>query len=431
MGQQAPNFPITFKMEFPVSINKLVRLLSLPWVAVSIGLSCLPSSNIAQAAQDDLPSTADHKMLSGYKAAMADGDQAAALEFVLEYAEKTYGENAPETVKLTHRYGYLLYQNREYRKATEVLKKALERSTAAHGESGGEAFEINMNIGYALSQWRPSLSARTKYFDRALEILRDRGEHESVAYVTALINIVVNLMDNDGLKGEYSANAGEYFDSLERDDYFASVEHEYSNYFHIAEEYVIEAVELGKKLEIQDEYISSKIAIAQAKLNVMETADLAAVPMGVYGYISGGTENDRYDREEERLTTAIDKLSQDIETNKIFLHAANKVLMEIAWLDKDEARMAAMCANGALNSASEYPPDRIYEVTENGAVIAPDINLRVSTNIFKSLRSRGEPPKDEYGNPVKRPYFVPVCIDGRLMAALINAPRVTVEEIWK
>ncbi len=29
----------------------------------------------------------------------------------------------------------------------------------------------------------------------------------------------------------------------------------------------------------------------------------------------------------------------------------------------------------------------------------------------------------------KKPQFIPVCIDGRLMAALINAPRVTIEEI--
>jgi len=29
----------------------------------------------------------------------------------------------------------------------------------------------------------------------------------------------------------------------------------------------------------------------------------------------------------------------------------------------------------------------------------------------------------------KKPQFVPVCINGRLMAVLINAPKVTIEEI--
>ena len=71
----------------------------------------------------------------------------------------------------------------------------------------------------------------------------------------------------------------------------------------------------------------------------------------------------------------------------------------------------------------------LARIMEDGTVIAPDIGLRISTNIFKALRSRGEPPTDEHGKPVKRPYFVPVCIDGRLMAALINKPRVTVEEL--
>ena len=62
-----------------------------------------------------------------------------------------------------------------------------------------------------------------------------------------------------------------------------SAEQEYSNHFDKAEKYVLEAVELSKKLEDLDEYISAKIAIAQAKLKVMETVDLAAVPAGVFG----------------------------------------------------------------------------------------------------------------------------------------------------
>ena len=100
-------------------------------------------------------------------------------------------------------------------------------------------------------------------------------------------------------------------------------------------------------------------------------------------------EKEYYDREQERLMTAIDKLAQDTDANRIFLDAANSVLMEIAWLDKDEERMMSMCTNGSLNSANDYPPDRLYEVMEGGMVFAPDIGVRVSTNIFRPLRSRG------------------------------------------
>jgi hypothetical protein len=33
------------------------------------------------------------------------------------------------------------------------------------------------------------------------------------------------------------------------------------------------------------------------------------------------------------------------------------------------------------------------------------------------------------GERIKQPHFVPVCIDGRLMAALSHVPKVTVEEV--
>ena len=69
------------------------------------------------------------------------------------------------------------------------------------------------------------------------------------------------------------------------------------------------------------------------------------------------------------------------------------------------------------------------EIGEGGTVFAPDIGIRISTNIFKPLRTRGKQPTDKNGNPVKRPYFIPVCVDGHLMAALIHAPRVTIEEV--
>ena len=393
--------------------------------AVSLGLCCLLASNIMLGSQEGTSEADEIEMVSGYDAAMADGDQTAAIKVALDYAEKASGENAPATVDLTHRYGNLLYHDGEYRKATEVLKKALERSTAAFVETGGDAYEINISIGYAYSGWRSGLSLRTKYFDRALEILRERGEHESVEYVITLINIAENLMDNGGLKGTVTSSVENY----DPDAFFLDIENEYRNYFHTAEKYVLEAMELGKKLEDVDEFISSKIAIAQAKLNVMDAADRAAVPLGIDGRISGATAERLYDSEEVRLETAIDKLSEDIETNRIFLTAANKVRLEIAWMGEDADRMAAMCADGTLNSAADYSSDRLFRVTETGMVLAPNFNFRISTNLFKPLASRGEERTDINRVAVMKPHFIQVCIDGRLMAALVNAPRITIEEI--
>ncbi len=424
---------ITMKMKYPASINKPIKLLLLSLIAVLLTYASATIAGdqtaVTSTSQDDISGVPEREMMASYKAAMAKGNQAAGLKYVLDYTERAYGVNAPKTVRLTHRYGHLLYQEGDYRKATDVLLVALERSTAAYGEFGGEAYEINMNIGFAYSQWRTGLSRRTKYFDRALEVLREQGEHESIRYVTSLINITINLMDSGSLGGSYSSSLSDTMSSPEIEPYAIPIEREYSTNFHKAEKYVREAVEIGEKLENLDEYLSSKIAILQAKLKVMETANLGAVPMGVSGYISGGTESDYYDREQERLMTAIDKLSHDTDTNQVYLDAANSVLMEIAWLDKDESRLMAMCATGVVNSASEYPPDRLYEIMEGGMVFAPDIGIRVSTNIFRTLRSRGKRPKDENGKPVKIPYFKPVCIDGNLMAALIHAPRVTIEEI--
>ena len=412
-------------MSSMISIDRLSVFLP---VALT-SLILLQSTN-AQATPTDVSKEDEARMLSSYEAAMANGDEIAAVKYVLEFAEKAKGENAPDTVKLTYRYGYLLYLDGDYREATKVLKTALERSTVAHGKSGGEAYEINMNIAYSYSQWSPSLSNRMKYFDRALEILRETGEHETIAYVTTLINIVVNLMDNDGLSGESSMDLGDDYERyMEGETSVFSPEQEYSNHFDKAEKYVLEAAELSKELEIVDEYISAKISVAMAKLKVMETADLMAVPSGVRGGITRRDAKDRNAREADRLTIAIDSLSEDIDSNKLYLTAANKALMEIAWLDKDEGRMAAMCTDGALNSASDYSPDRLYRIEEDGSIIAPNFSFRISSNIFRPLRSREEETNHINGIPVKKPHFIPVCIDGRLMAALINAPKITIEEL--
>ena len=236
-------------------------------------------------------------------------------------------------------------------------------------------------------------------------------------------------MGSTALQGSYSSYLSDTLQSEAVDDYSFPIEREYHSNFGKLESYMDEAIEIGSRLEDQDEYIRSKISILQAKLNVMETADRDAVPMGVSGYISGGTADEYYDEEVDRLTAAIADLSQDMDANAIYLQAANKILLEIAWIDKDRDRMLDMCVNGALNSASEYPPDRIYEVMENGRVIAPDMPFSVNRSLFSRRTTRNRKATDQDGNPVRKPYFMPVCIDRQLMAVLVNAPRVTIEEL--
>ena len=392
-------------------------------------LICLIVAAPALVAQEPANDAAEAEMLSRYKVEMDAGNTSAAVKIDLEFTEQTQGENAPETARLTHRYGHALYRDGDYRRATEVLLTALERSNAAFGESGGEAIEINMNIGFAYGQWKTGLLPRTRYFDRALEILRERGERESITYVTTLINIIVNLMGSTSLQGSYTSHLSDTMQSEAVNDYMFTIEREYRNNYGKLYRYMDEAVEIAGRLNAEDEYIASKVSILQAKLKVMDTADLDAVPMGVSGYISGGTADDYYDEETNRLNLAIEDLARDMDANEIYLQAANKVLLEIAWLDKDKDRMLNMCASGTLDSASEYSPDRLYEVMENGRVIAPSMPFSVNRNLFSRRAPRGEIEKDKDGNPVRKPYFMPVCIDGQLMAALVNAPTVTIEEL--
>jgi hypothetical protein len=93
-------------------------------------------------------------------------------------------------------------------------------------------------------------------------------------------------------------------------------------------------------------------------------------------------------------------------------------------------RMANFCSSNTLNMASRYPPDRLFEIEDDGSVIAPGFSFWISGNIFERQRRGGLPDRrDPDKLPKKSPQFIPVCIDGRLMAALINAPKVTIEEI--
>jgi hypothetical protein len=91
--------------------------------------------------------------------------------------------------------------------------------------------------------------------------------------------------------------------------------------------------------------------------------------------------------------------------------------------------MTKLCSSNTLNMASSYPPERLFEIADDGSVIAPTYSFRISSNIFERVATRKH---DNWGpnrRPHKTPNFVPVCINGRLMAALINVPRVTIEEI--
>ena len=74
-----------------------------------LGLVCLLASGPSHASQASVSDADELQMASSYEAAMADGEQTAAIKIFLDYAERAYGENAPATIVLTHRYGNLLY----------------------------------------------------------------------------------------------------------------------------------------------------------------------------------------------------------------------------------------------------------------------------------------------------------------------------------
>jgi hypothetical protein len=107
-------------------------------VRILICLGYFALANVTAASQSDVSETDEARMLFNYEAALASGDETAAVKHVLDVSEKTNGENDSGTVNLTHKYGFLLYLDGEYREATRVLKKALERSTIAHGASVGD-----------------------------------------------------------------------------------------------------------------------------------------------------------------------------------------------------------------------------------------------------------------------------------------------------
>jgi hypothetical protein len=351
----------------------------------------------------------------------------------------------PLTVALTHRYGNLLREEGDIREAVSVLKTARKRGIVAFGAHGMELFEINLDLGDAYVERDIGIGRPRKYFDDALEVLRKNGRRETVLYVTALVGIASRLTQGGALDGALAADTagahlsspgvnpsnpgGVGFETLIGSG-MTSLTHGYASGYRVLEEYIQEAVELAEVLDNEDPYLSAKIAIVQAKIKVTETLFLEVVPPSVRGSVSGVTIRKNRQREDSRLSSAIDVLMADAGQNQDFLDIANGARMDIAWLSKDLERLANFCSSNSLNMASRYPPDRLFEIEDDGSVIAPRYSFLISSNIFRRLQRGGFPSRrDPDKLPEKSPQFIPVCIDGRLMAALINSPRVTIEEI--
>jgi len=410
-----------------------------PVIFISIFTVLIASS--IQAAETNYNKDAEN-IYKQYVAAQSEGDDALAMKHIMKYKEITRGKNHPETIEAMQLYGKLLFKNLDFREATNVLIEAQERATKTFGPFAGPNYQLYMDIAHAYSKKRRArLKTKLNYFNKALEALRETGQHKSLKYVGALITTVSELMRDGSLEGEYSqtyndsGNMANQMDSMSSDISGGGgtdltefgIDESYENYYDLAEAYLIEADELAGNLQDKDEYLRSKIAIIMARLKVMETVELASVPSTVEGGISTATEKKNYKREDKRLKDAIAEFSNDVEKNQQFLDLANQARMDIAWMNKDEKNMVSMCADKLLDMSAKYSSYRLYDIMEGGRVMAHDLNMRVSKNIFKSLITL---PRDRSRSNQKprKPHFIPVCIDGELMAALINAPTVRIKE---
>jgi len=410
--------------------------LSLLIVGLAIGLASLSVPVAAQSNANDDPKAAETEALSNYEAARAAGRHAEAARYVLDYMEKTEGENAPLTVALTHSYGNLLRDEGDIPEAISILKTARERGIIAFGAHGIELFEIILDLGDAYVDRDIGVGRPIQYFDEALEVLRENGQHETILYVTTLVGITSRLVQGGALDGALAAdtagvnllNPGGPFETLTGSG-LTSLTHTYGSGYRVLAGYMQEAVELAAVLDIEDPYLSAKVAIVQAKIRVLENMFMAVVPASVRGSISGTVARANYQQQDGHLVAAIDVLMENAEQNQDFLYVANSARMDIAWLSEDMEQMANFCSSNSLNMASRYPPDRLFEIAEDGSVISPRYSFRISSNIFRRLKANRFEDPDANRDRDKKPQFIPVCIDGRVMAALINAPRVSIEDI--
>jgi len=404
--------------------------MKLPSFIVVLTLCVVPVS----VRSDDGQDSAERQALKHYEAAVAAGRHAEATKTILDYMEMSEGENAPLTVALTQRYGNLLRVEGNLREGIAVLKAARQRGIVAYGEHGIELFAINMDLGEAYVDRDIGFRKPKKYFDDALEVLRENGQHETILYVTSLVGIASRLTQAGALNGALSfdnagVNIGGPGETLLISG-LSSVTQAYGSGYGVLEAYLQEAVELAELLDIEDPYLSAKVAIVQAKTKVLETVYLEVVPASIRGSVSGATVREKQQQADNELSSAIDVLMADAEQNQDYIDIANGARLDIAWLSEDMERMTGFCTSNTLNMASQYPPDRLYEIEDDGSVIAPRFSFRVSSNLFRRMKASnigGRGP--DLRETDRKPQFVPVCIDGRLMAVLINSPKVTIEEI--
>jgi tetratricopeptide (TPR) repeat protein len=408
-------------------------------LGLAIGLAALANPVSAQNNANEAPSAVETEALNNFETAKAAGRHAEATKYILDYMVETEGENAPLTVALTTRYGNLLRTEGDIREAITILKKARERGIIAYGEYGIEMFGINLDLGEAYVERDIGIGKPQKYYDDALEVMRKNGQHETTLYVTTLVGIASRLTQAGALGGAVSVDTagvrlsnpgGEGFETLIGSG-LSSVTHGYASGYRVLEEYIQEAVELAEVMDIEDPYLTAKVSIVESKIKVIDSLYLEVVPASVRGSVSGATIRESYQQEDDNLSDAIDVLMGDTELNQGFLDIANSARMDIAWLSKDMERLANFCSSNTLNIASKYTPDRLYEIEADGTVIAPGFSFRVSTNIFRRKESSRFTSGDinQKSEDEKKPIFVPVCINGRLMAALTGVPMVTIEEI--
>lgn len=392
-------------------------------LVISLAMS---GTAFAQEQSKDKLKQASKVMLKKYDAAKAAKKDTEAARYVFEYMELERGKNAPATIMMMQRYGNLLHKDGNSRKAASILKSARKRAIAAFGEYGMELYQLNMDLSTAYAGRAASVDTRKKYFDHALDVLKKNDQGETLLYVKTLLNILSNLTQDNVLKGEYTSELEDQMVDPEDGEMLSVFNEEYNNYYYIAKAYIKEAIELASKLNVQDPYIKSKIAIAQAKVNVLDISDLSSVNLGATGGLSNKNAEEQFGQEDGRLLGAIKKLSNDPQKNKGFIRLANNIRMDIAWMSGKKDKLVNMCSDGAPDMSHKYPSSRLYDVMENGDVFAPDVNLRyLAKNIFKRKPSKASV---RPGQKDRKPFFLPVCINGELKAALVNAPTVTVED---
>jgi hypothetical protein len=346
-------------------------------VGLAFGLATLHVPASAQSNAIEGQSAAETEALKNYESAKAAGRHAEATKYVLDYMEQTEGENAPLTVSLTHRYGNLLRDEGDIRESVSVLKTARKRGMIAFGEHGMELFEINLDLGDAYVDRDVGFGEPKRYFDDALEVLRENGKHETVLYVRTLMGITSRLSLAGALGPALSADtatvqisnpgarardpSGDGFETLTGSG-LSSLSHAYESGYRVLTDYMQEAVKLAETLDIEDPYLSAKVSIVQAKVKVIDAMYLDAVPASIRGSVSNDKVREKYQQEDNSLSSAIDVLMADTEANRAFLDVANSARMDVAWLSKDMEKMADFCRSNTLNMASRYPPDRLFEI---------------------------------------------------------------------